>query len=107
FDTYCANCHQQNGRGDNNRFPPLVGSEYVTGDKDRLIGIILNGLQGQISVAGKSYNGMMPAHGGYLDDHAIASIVTYIRARFGKNASDATTLEVTNVRKGGAAPKKG
>jgi mono/diheme cytochrome c family protein len=98
FENYCANCHQRNGKGDNNRFPPLVESSYVTGDKNVLIGIILNGLQGEISVNGKTYSGIMPAHAGLLDDHAIASITTYIRSRFGKQKETISTLEVTNVR---------
>lgn len=101
FENYCANCHQRNGKGDNNRFPPLVESSYVTGAKNVLIGIILNGLQGEIIVNGKTYNGIMPAHRNVLDDHAIASITTYIRSRFGKLKGAVSTLEVTNLRNKG------
>ena len=98
FDSYCASCHQRNGKGDNNRFPPIAGSQYVTGDKTRLLNIILNGLQGPIDVNGKTYNGFMPPHKDILDDHAIASIATYIRSRFGNKASGVYTTEVTAVR---------
>jgi len=98
FDTYCANCHQRNGKGDNGRFPPLSGSEIVNGDKTKLIDIILNGLQGNIIVSGKNYNGIMPAHGGFLDDHAIASIVTYIRTNMRNHSTGATTVEVSAAR---------
>ena len=104
FDSYCASCHQRNGKGDNNRFPPIAGSQYVTGDKTRLIDIILNGLQGPITVNGKTYNGFMPPHKDILDDHAIASISTYIRSRFGNKASGVYTTEVTKVRNGGKLP---
>jgi len=82
YTTYCVACHQGNGMGDNNRFPPLVDSEWVTGDEDRLIDIVLNGLQGEIKVNGKSYNDIMPQNS-YLDDVAIASVLTYIRKTFG------------------------
>jgi glucose/arabinose dehydrogenase len=44
YNTYCASCHQRDGKGDNSRFPPLAGSDWVTGDKQRLISVILNGL---------------------------------------------------------------
>jgi len=98
YNTYCATCHQRNGQGDNNRFPPLSGSEYVTGDKTRLINVILNGLSGEIKVKGKSYSGFMPQHKDILDDHAVASILTYIRNRFQNDAGGVTTLEVTKVR---------
>lgn len=102
YNTYCASCHQQNGKGDNSRFPPLSGSEWVTGDKKKLLGVILNGLQGEIKVNGQSWDGLMPAHSGFLDDHAIASIATYIRQNFGNKASAITSMEVSTVRN---APK--
>ncbi len=98
YNTYCASCHQQNGKGDNSRFPPLAGSEWVTGDKKRLIDVILNGLQGEIKVSGQTWDGLMPAHGGFLNDHAVASIATYIRKRFGNNADAVSSIEVKQVR---------
>ncbi len=82
FNTYCASCHQRNGKGDNNRFPPLVDSEWVTGDEDRLIDVVLNGMQGEIEVNGRTYNDLMPQNS-HLEDLAIASILTYVRRRFG------------------------
>ena len=98
YNTYCASCHQQDGKGDNNRFPPLVDSEWVTGDQERLINIVLNGYQGEINVNGKSYNGIMPANS-HLDDHAIASILTYIKSRFGKSRKSIRELQVSQIRK--------
>jgi glucose/arabinose dehydrogenase/mono/diheme cytochrome c family protein len=97
YNIYCTSCHQGNGKGDNNRFPPLAGSEYVTGDKERLIKILLNGLDGEITVAGKKYNGLMPQFG-HLDDYAIASILTYIRTHFKNNAPPVSSVEVMKVR---------
>lgn len=99
FNLRCAICHQRNGMGDNNRYPPLVGSEFVKGDKERLINIVLNGLQGRITVAGKTWDGVMPSHAASLDDHAVASILTYIRKKFGDNSSVVTSTEVAKVRK--------
>src|SRR6476659_6578377 len=98
YRSYCASCHQRNGKGDNNRFPPIAESEFVTNNKNRLIHIHIHGLQGAINVNGKTFNGIMPAHGETLDDHAIASIATYVRNRFGNNAGPVSTLEVKNVR---------
>lgn len=98
YNTYCASCHQRDGKGDNSRFPPLAGSDWVTGDKQRLISVILNGLDGEIMVNGQSWQGMMPAHADFLDDHAIASISTYIRQSFGNRASPVNSLEVSKIR---------
>lgn len=97
YDTYCAICHQRNGKGDNNRYPPLAGSEYVTGDEKRLINIVLNGYQEKITLNGKSYNGIMPPNK-HLDDLAIASILTYIRMNFGNNASEVSARTVKKIR---------
>ncbi|MFW6157254.1 MAG: PQQ-dependent sugar dehydrogenase, partial [Balneolaceae bacterium] len=52
YTTYCAPCHQRNGEGAPPRYPPLVGTDWVTGDKQRLISIIINGLDGPIEVNG-------------------------------------------------------
>lgn len=97
YNTYCAACHQRNGRGDNNLFPPLAEADWVTGDADRLIDIVLNGVQGDIMVNGKSYNGLMPPNN-HLDDHAIASILTYIRTNFGNKAAPVNALQVSKIR---------
>jgi mono/diheme cytochrome c family protein len=102
YQTYCARCHSRDGRGDGSRFPPLVGSTLVTGDKDYLINIILNGMQGPVKLDGKTFNSIMPPHKEMLDDHAVASVVTYVRRRFGKNATAVKTPEVTAVRNKGA-----
>ena len=97
YDTYCAICHQRNGKGDNNRYPPLAGSAWVTGEEEKVIDIVLNGLQGEIKVNGRSYNGIMPQNR-HLDDHAIASILTYIRMNFGNNASEVSSHAVKKIR---------
>jgi mono/diheme cytochrome c family protein len=93
FNSYCSSCHQRDGKGDNNRYPPLQGSEWVAGDKERLMNVILNGLNGEITVNGKKFNGQMPAHGSFLDDHAVASIVTYVKRRFNKEKEFTLTSE--------------
>jgi len=46
FNQHCAVCHQQNGQGVPNTFPPLVGSNVVSGPKGGQIRIVLNGRKG-------------------------------------------------------------
>jgi mono/diheme cytochrome c family protein len=98
YNTFCGTCHQQNGKGARGRMPPLAGTDWVTGDKERLIGIALNGLQGAIDVNGESYNSVMPPHN-YLSDDDLATILTYIRTSFGNQASAVSAEEVKAVRK--------
>jgi glucose/arabinose dehydrogenase/cytochrome c553 len=99
YNSYCAGCHQRDGKGDNGRYPPLAGSDWIAGNKDKLINVILYGQQGEIKVNGKTYNGVMPAHGGFLDDHAIASIATYINKRFNNEKKLVASSEVAKLRK--------
>lgn len=98
YGSYCVSCHQRNGKGDNLRYPPLVGSDWVAGPHDRLIKVLLGGLQGEIKVSGKTFNGVMPAHGPFLDDHAIASILTFVKRSFGKDTIPVLTEEVKKAR---------
>jgi glucose/arabinose dehydrogenase/cytochrome c553 len=98
YNSYCAACHQRDGKGDNNRYPPLAGSNWIAGSNDTLINVILQGLQKEIIVNGKTYNGVMPAHGGFLDDHAVASILTYVKKRFNKENISISSAEVSKLR---------
>ncbi|MEX1239882.1 MAG: c-type cytochrome [Cyclobacteriaceae bacterium] len=97
YNTFCGTCHQQNGKGARGRMPPLAVTDWVTGDKKRLISIALNGLQGPIDVNGESYNSVMPPHN-YLGDDDLATILTYIRKNFGNKASAVSPEEVSAVR---------
>jgi glucose/arabinose dehydrogenase/cytochrome c553 len=98
YNSYCAGCHQRDGKGDNNRYPPLAGSDWIAGNNEQLIRVMLHGLQGEIKVNGKTFNGIMPAHGGFLDDHAIASIATYINKAFNKQNSLVASSDVSKIR---------
>ena len=98
YGVYCSACHQRNGLGDSQRFPPLAGSEWVTGDKKKLITVLLKGLEGPIEVKGQSYNNAMPQHS-FLKDEDIAEVLTHIRQNFG-NTADAVTRRPKSMRFG-------
>lgn len=98
YHTYCISCHQADGKGDGNRFPPLDGSEWVTGDKEQLINVLLEGITGPIQVKNQSFAGEMPAHD-FLSDEDIAKVLTYIRSNFTNEAAAIQTSEVKQARK--------
>ncbi len=98
YMTRCMSCHQMNGRGVAGVFPPLVETEWVTGDKGRLIRVVLNGLTGEIDVEGERYSGAMPPWRSFLDDEQTAQLLSYIRTSWGNEASEVTAAEVTKVR---------
>jgi ubiquinol-cytochrome c reductase cytochrome b subunit len=91
FASNCASCHGAQGQGVPGAFPPLANNPVVTGDANKVIGIVTSGLHGQISVAGMSYNGQMPAWKGQLSNKDIADVITYIRAGLGGNHASAVT----------------
>lgn len=97
YTTYCAPCHQGDGKGDGTRYPPLENSEFVRGDKNKLIGIVLNGLNGPITVNGIGFNDSMPANG-FLKDEEIALILTYVRQNFNNHGTVVLPSEVNRVR---------
>jgi glucose/arabinose dehydrogenase len=53
YNTFCGTCHQRNGKGARGRMPPLAGTDWVTGNKERLITVVLNGLQGPLEINGE------------------------------------------------------
>lgn len=101
-EAHCATCHRENGEGDV-IYPPLAGSEWVTGDENRLIKITLKGLWGPLTVKGKTYdpkNGvppMMPFES-LLNDEEIAAVLTYIRNSMGNKAPAVKPESVEKIR---------
>ncbi|WP_373549624.1 PVC-type heme-binding CxxCH protein [Haliscomenobacter sp.] len=98
---FCITCHQADGKGlPGSGFPPLSGTEWVTGSEDRLIKIILKGMMGPIVVDGKNYEGMVPMtpFEGMLNDQELAAVATYVRNSFGNQASVILPEKVKEVR---------
>jgi mono/diheme cytochrome c family protein len=101
YTQYCLTCHQADGLGVEGMNPPLAKTDYVLGDKTRLINVLVNGLKG-VEVNGEEYHGVMPSQS-YLTDQQMADVLTYVRNTFGNKASAVTVGEVKAVR---AANKK-
>lgn len=97
FESYCAACHQYDGQGIG-QAPPLEASSWVTGPEIRLIRIVLHGVRGTIEVGGKIYNREMPGFGQILSDAEVASLLSYVRRRFGRTSKAVTPAAVSQVR---------
>jgi mono/diheme cytochrome c family protein len=98
FANRCAACHQATGLGLPGAFPPLVGSEYVLGEEERVVRIVLHGLTGPVTVQGQAFNGAMPAWADQLSDAEIAAVLTYVRASWGNGAEAVTAEKVARER---------
>lgn len=88
FKSKCVSCHQADGKGIAGVFPPLEKSEYVLGNPERLISIILHGLTGPIEVEGNSFNGVMPAWADQMSDQEITAVINHIRQKLGSNQAE-------------------
>jgi len=97
YETYCVACHQRDGKGDGSRFPPVAATRWVSGDPGRLIGVVLNGLQGEVQVEGQTFNGVMPPHA-FLTDDQVAQLLTFLRQNFGNYAGGIKPGDVAEIR---------
>ena len=102
FAAQCVACHQATGKGLPGVFPPLDGSEWVQGDARTLANILLHGITGEISVAGTSYNGAMPAFA-QLGDAELAAVATFIRSNWSNKAEAVPATLFEQERKAGSA----
>lgn len=96
YQTTCQACHQANGEGMPNVFPPLAKSDFLNKDKERAIDAVVHGLQGEITVNGKKYNGVMPPQN--LNNKQIAAVLTYVYSQWGNSGKTVTEEEVEKVR---------
>ena len=98
FNGTCSVCHQQNGEGLANVFPPLAEADYLrTEPQDKAIEIVLNGLSGPVTVNGTTYNSVMPPMS-QLNDDEIADILTFIYNNWGNNGGEVSAEQVAAVR---------
>jgi len=97
YESYCLACHMADGGGVPRMNPPLTKTVYVLGDKKRLIGIVLNGMDEPLEIDGETYSNVMAPHN-FLKDQEIADVLTYVRNSFGNKASAITAEEVKTVR---------
>jgi len=105
FAVTCAACHQVSGDGLEDKYPPLNGSEWVTGDEQKLIRIVMHGLAGPVDVAGQTFDGAMPAWGGVLKDPEIAAVTSYVRSAWGNKAAPINPATVAAIRSATTARK--
>lgn len=106
FRSTCQPCHGADGNGVRSLAPPLNRSEWVTGNKETLVAIILHGLSGPVKVNNKVYqapeiNGDMPGIGNNKDivDEDIAQLSSFIRNSWSNEAEKISREEVIKIRR--------
>jgi nitrite reductase (NO-forming) len=96
FANNCQACHQADGEGVPNAFPPLAKSDYLNTDKTRAIRTVTGGLEQKLVVNGHEYNGVMPAWD--LPDEDIANVLTFVYGKWGNSGVEVTAGEVKQNR---------
>lgn len=101
YGTHCAACHQWHGRGIPEQFPPLAQSEWVLANgPNRIIRIILDGMDGPVTVLGQEYNSAMLPWRELLNDEEIAAVLTFVRCnrQWNHAAGPVTPEQVQSIR---------
>ena len=106
YQTICKTCHGDDGNGIASLAPPLNNSEWVTGNKEKLISIVLYGLTGPVKVNNKLYktpeiSGEMPGliSNKEIKDQDIAEVLSFIRKNWSNSANKVSESEVAKIRK--------
>ena len=92
----CMACHQANGDGIPNAFPPLANSDYLNADVHRSIEVVKFGLTGEIEVNGNIYNSAMPPQN--ISDEDVAAVLTYVYNNWGNNKTEVTQEMVKKAK---------
>ena len=93
YRNHCEPCHLENGRGVEDRFPPLAGNPYLRGNPLYTVRVILFGLEGEIEVADQKFHGLMPGFP-QLVDAEIATVADYVRGAWGNASKGSTTAAI-------------
>lgn len=101
----CVACHQLNGKGLVTLAPPLVDSEWVLGPDKRLIAIVVDGVQGPITVNEVEYDvpDIQPVMPGLranpdITDEKLAAMLTYVRNTWGNSGPAIEPKDVMSYR---------
>lgn len=89
----CMGCHQPDGKG-NAVYPPLANSEYVIESPVSVLMAVMNGVDGPITVAGKSFSSNMGAQlNKSTSNLELAALAYYVQNSFGNKVGKIYTPE--------------
>jgi mono/diheme cytochrome c family protein len=103
FENTCIACHQADGLGKAGKFPPLAGNTDIFLTSDFPAIVVLNGIEGPLTVKGQHFENAMPSFD-FLSDDEIAAVLTFVRSAWGNDKirpagiADVTAAEVTGLR---------
>lgn len=99
YGKHCSNCHQKDGKGLGQIYPPLDQSDFMEANPNEVICLIKVGKSGEMTVNGIVYNQPMPGIP-LLTELEIAEISTYIYNSWGRERGLVEVAEVQSALKG-------
>jgi mono/diheme cytochrome c family protein len=103
FSDTCLACHGEDGTGKVDEFPPLAGNPDLFLSTDFPAYVVINGIEGKLSVRSMSVDNVMPPFD-FLSDDQIAAVIAYVRSEWGNDAlrpsglTDPDAADVATVR---------
>ncbi|RMB63924.1 cytochrome c [Dokdonia sinensis] len=92
YNDFCIQCHLGKGEGVEGTFPPLGKSDWLTPERYKeAIQVVKYGQNGEITVNGVTYNGVMANLGLYDDE--VADVMNYIMNNWGNTQEQMVTEE--------------
>ncbi len=82
----CANCHKADGSG-KAIAPPLLNSQIVLNEEEKLLKIVIKGFKGAIVRNGKNYNSVMPGFKA-IPHEDLTHVINFVRKNFGNENSE-------------------
>jgi mono/diheme cytochrome c family protein len=84
YELHCGGCHGNDGKGLGGIVPPLADADWVKNHQDDLACVIKNGMKGEVTVNGKTYDQEMLGLP-YLSEIQITNIINYINSSWGND----------------------
>ncbi|CAM3529610.1 Cytochrome c domain-containing protein [Bordetella sputigena] len=98
YKSFCAQCHQADGRGIPNVYPRLAGNpSLLAKDKTSLMRIVMEGGHSAATQHGPASQ-HMPPFDTILTDAQIAQVLTFVRGSWGNDAPPVSGTEVGQMR---------
>ena len=99
YTNHCAGCHQADGSGEDNYFPPVVGTPWVE-SPTALTNVLLRGVSGTIHVNEKRYASYMSPYGKEMSDKELLLLINYVRHELNNypSTTDWTIETISQIR---------
>ncbi|EKS71648.1 MULTISPECIES: c-type cytochrome [Caballeronia] len=96
--SFCARCHQPDGRGEPGKVAALAGAPLVLAeDPTSIMRIVIEGSKSPATETGPEAQ-KMPAFHHELTSHEIAEVISFIRSTWGNHAAPVSDRQVERLR---------